>query len=100
MESIRFVLVSSSCACSVLASPPPRPVMVAEPAESARCPSKWGALDERGSGNRVEGPANGAQGNQPHQNWRGYRTCISTRWIDADSSEPGASICTLSVRLP
>src|SRR5258708_19639113 len=32
------------------------------PPESARCPSKWGAGDERGSGNHMKNPKNGLRG--------------------------------------
>ena len=53
MESIRFVLVRLMClfGAGIAAAQTPS---WSPPAESARCPSKWGAFDERGSGNHMK----------------------------------------------
>ena len=42
------------------------------PAESQRCPSKWGAGDERGSANHMK-PASRAAGDAADQDRRGHR---------------------------
>src|SRR6478609_6448082 len=52
MTAMRFVvaaLIASLGASSVAAQAP----SWSPPAESQRCPSKWGAADERGSGNHM-----------------------------------------------
>ena len=45
------------------------------PADAQRCPSKWGAGDERGSGNHMK-PADGAAGRAADQDRRGR-----SRWL-------------------
>ena len=45
-----------ACAAFLFAIPLMANAQWRPPTESARCPSKWGASDERGSGNHMKNP--------------------------------------------
>ena len=53
MEQIRFGIVLAALVFGIVTSPAQTPSWV-PPADNERCPSKWGAGDERGAANHVK----------------------------------------------
>ena len=67
------------------------------PSDAQRCPSKWGAGDQRGCGQSHEA-GNGAAGRAAHSHRAGVRAGARAGGIDADCHRRGVSRCTPSAR--